>query len=201
MRVDPCFDDALIELLELLCNQGLDAASRARLSALAGRSLLLQIRLPLGQRELCVQFTQTQLRLSPLAPGAPDCTLAGTVTDLCLLLAGRSGHQARISGDASLLAHCQEVLKQATPDTAALLSPLLGAGAAEELASMLELGIAGGRSLLQAAGASAGAGVRTQAQQRYLNRQAFETTADTLLTVRMQLDRLDARLRLLEAAP
>ncbi len=190
------FNDQFAELFEHLINQvlTLDPATRARLKAHAGASIRVLCLGPLGQtQDFTLILREDRAHLTPVAPLKPTVTLRGAPLDLLALMMERPNHNAEVDGDQSLLLELKALLREARPDIAQAVEPMLGRQAADHLADLVDLGLATGRSLFDALQDTAGDRFRQQAQQRYLTRPEFEALASRLYQLQLAADRLAAR--------
>jgi ubiquinone biosynthesis protein UbiJ len=82
------------------------------------------------------------------------------------------------------------------PDIAEPLSSLVGRALADDLIGAAEAGIA----FLKSAAESMTAGLQQQARQTWVNDEAFSRLMDRTDDLQLRIDRLEARVRLAEAA-
>ena len=189
-------DAVFADLLADLANRGLDLdpTSRARLSALEGRSVLIAVELPLATRELFVTVVQGRLRLLTRAGEAPNASVRGRPPALLAWLAGSASPGVEIEGDTTLLGELAGVLRNYRPDLERPLAGIVGGDAARTAIGTVELALSGLRSALEGAGHTARAG----AARAFVDRGQLDRLLDELDDLQLRVDRLGARVTAVE---
>jgi ubiquinone biosynthesis protein UbiJ len=193
----PWFRDALSELVELLADVALrtDPVACARLRRLAGRSILVRVA-GVGQH-FTLRFTEDGLRVDSIAPPAPSVTITGDPLTLLALLWGSRSARGRIDGDESVLQEFNAILRSLRPDPSAALARLTGAGTADALADALDVGVAAVRTLADGVLEASGQMFRQHGRQYFLDRADHERFLERAYRLRLDMDRLEARIALL----
>lgn len=194
----------LDELLELVANRvlALDPATRARLDALAGRSVCLH----LAGTDLyrCVTAGSSGLTVLPEAPEQPDATLHAPVQAVIQLLAGSlepgqlGRHGIRVEGDVELAREFTRLMTELDIDWEELASAWVGDVAAHRLGEAAR-GL--GRTL-RAGGESVRADVAEYLQEEarvLASRPRVEAFIVEVDRLRADTDRLEKRLERLRA--
>ena len=189
-------DAVLADLLADLANRGLalDPTSRARLTALEGRLVLVTVELPLAARELFITVDQGRLRLLTRAGEAPNAAVRGRPPALLAWLAGSAGPDVEIEGDTTLLGELAAVLRNYRPDLEGPLAGIVGSEAARNAVGTVELALSGLRSALEGAGHT----VRAGASQTFVDRPQLGRLLDELDDLQLRVDRLGARIAAVE---
>jgi len=177
---------------------GLDPLSRARLGALAGRCVRIDVVPPgVGEpRPLTVFITDSGLTCRAGRDPAPHVILTGTLPDIARRLSGTGG-SVRIEGDEAVLTALADLFTGLQPDLATPLANLIGRELADNLVGLAEAGFA----LLRSAAESVTTTARRDAAGAFVNQDGFEHLLIRMEALRLRVDRLDARTRRLEAAP
>lgn len=194
----------LDELLELVANRvlSLDPSSRARLDALAGRTVCLH--LEGTELSRCVTGGQERLLIRREAPAEPETTLHAPAPAVLRLLAGGlepgqlGRHGIRIEGDLELARDFTRLLTELDIEWEELAAAWLGDVAAHRVAGLA-------RSLGD--GLRAGAGSLRADVAEYLQEEAgalaprsrVEAFAADVDRLRADTDRLEKRLERLQA--
>ncbi|HEY5646409.1 MAG TPA: SCP2 sterol-binding domain-containing protein [Pseudomonadales bacterium] len=191
-------EQLLARLLEDLCNAALrlDPLSSARLVPLAGRCLRFDILPPGGgaARQLTVRVHEQGIACAAGAGQTPHVILTGTLPDISRRLGGSTGGSLSIEGDEAVLADLAAIFTGLQPDLAAPLGNLIGRELADDLVGLAEAGVA----FLRSAAESVTSTVRRDAASAFVNREGFDALLTRLDNLRLRVDRLDARTRLLE---
>lgn len=194
---------ALLLPLEALLNGVLkmDAASGARLAALEGKTLAVQSTQP--ALVLYVSIRKRQLRLSPLFEGGATATLRGPASGLLQLLlqaetpASLAPFGVDLQGSTGFMQDLQLLLRDLDFDWEFHLSRIIGDLPVAAMAKGMETAVAFTQQTLAAA--------RTNLSE-YLNyesdlfpeRSAVKQFEAALLDLSQQLDRIEARIDLLQ---
>lgn len=181
---------------------GLDTAGAARLGALEGNRVLIRGQVPQGlPGPAALSFTLEvkggRLRLLPGAAATPNAIVTGGLVDLAAWAVSRGRHTPpglRLEGDTRLLESLAEIAADYRPDLERPLGRIVGAENANRMISAAEVAFAGLRSLLQgaAAGAKQGAG------RWFATQSALDGFLDELDELRLDVDRLGARVEAAE---
>lgn len=188
-------------LLERVVNTvlGLDAASRARLRALHGRSVRIRAEDLQQTWRLDVVADRLLLRPDDAATAAPpSVVVSGSAAQLVVWLASRGTRgRVRVDGDNDTLLELLDVLDEfdplpgTEPDADGPLGALFTAPLAERALGAVELAAAGLRSAVEGARSSAAAA----ASDQFVDRGHFDTLLDGVDALTLRIDRLEARLR------
>ncbi len=189
-------DAVLADLLGDLANRGLalDPTSRARLTALEGRVVLVTIELPLAARELFITVDRGRLRLLTRAGEAPNAAVRGRPPDLLAWLAGAAGPGVEIEGDTTVLGELAAVLRNYRPDLERPLAGIVGGDAARTAIGSVELALSGLRSAFEGTRHTARAG----AARAFVDRRQLDRLLDELDDLQLRVDRLGARVAAVE---
>jgi len=194
-------EDLLTGMLSSVGNAALklDPTSSVRLRALEGKSLRLEI-IPPGSdapRPLTLISRDAELEWEATRTDQPNVILTGTLPDILALLANpEAANSVRIEGDEVVLADFGAVLSHFEPDLAGPMTDVIGPQLADNLIGLAEAGIA----VLKSAAESIGQTAREGARANYLADAEFSTMLDRLDSVRLRIDRLSARVGLLESS-
>lgn len=194
--------ETLVDALAALANASLslDPASRARLSALEGRSVgvVAELPAPLTPRPFTLQVDHARLCLHARALEQPNVIVRGSLPDLAQwLLTGATGGRGglHIDGDTTVLLELAAVFRGFTPDPTGPLGRVLGPETAASLVGAGEMAFAG----LRSAAAAVGGSLRQGAAERFVNRQQMDRFLDALDDMKLRVDRLGARVSAEEA--
>ena len=169
----------------------LDAASSARLAALAGCKVQVESTLP-GQ-VWSVQVRDGRIAVLAGLADSPDVVVRGKPGDLFAWFVspdGRAAERVEIDGDAAALAELAAVFKALSPG--GLAPPIRG----QDLLGAAELAAA----MLRSAAQGAGSAWREAYGERFVNRAHFSGFLDGIDDVRLEVERLFARVGALESA-
>ena len=198
----------LARLLGTLGSQTLklDPVSYPRLEVLAGTRIRFDILPPPlpgvdpAPRSLLLTVGPEALDLKPAREDAEaHAVVRGTLPDIARNLLGTRSDAAtgvRIEGDEAALHSVAGLFRDLEPDIAEPLSSLVGRALADDLIGAAEAGIA----FLRSAAESMTAGLQQQARQTWVNDEAFSQLMDRTDDLQLRIDRLEARVRLAEAA-
>jgi ubiquinone biosynthesis protein UbiJ len=190
----------LTRWIEALANgtAQLDPLTRARLDQLAGRSIAFEVSPP-GEAAT-LYFDNGVIRLEPGRAAAPSAVVRGSPTALTSAFFNRSTarNDIGIEGDELILEELRGIVRDFHPELLPPLDKLVGAQAAQTIASLLELGFAAVSGLGRSIGEEGGRLVRSGARQRYLTSGDFETLLTAMQALRIRVDRLNARTELVE---
>ena len=162
----------------------LDAASSARLAALAGCKVQVESTLP-GQ-VWSVQVRDGRIAVLAGLADSPDVVVRGKPGDLFAWFVspdGRAAERVEIDGDAAALAELAAVFKALSPG--GLAPPIRG----QDLLGAAELAAA----MLRSAAQGAGSAWREAYGERFVNRAHFSGFLDGIDDVRLEVERLFAR--------
>ena len=194
---------ALLLPLELTLNQllSLDAASRSRLAAMAGKTLAVQVQQP--ALTIYVSINSDKLRLSPRFEGEITTTLIGPASALLGLLARREpltnlqGSKLELMGDLRFAQALQNLLLDLHIDWEFQLSRFIGDVPTQAMAD----GVRAAKDYAQKTSERIREDVQDFLQQESgLLPVSAELDAfyDAVQALVLRVDRLDARLRLQE---
>jgi ubiquinone biosynthesis protein UbiJ len=180
----------------------LDAAGVARLAALEGSRVLLRTRgapgLPRAETPaFTLLVTGGRLRLLPGASGTPNAIVTGGLADLAGWALSRGRHAPsglRIEGDTRLIETLAEIAAEYSPDLERPLGRLIGPDNANRMIAAAEVAFAGLRSLVQ----GAATGARQGAGRWFATNSALDEFLDELDALRLDVDRLAARVEVAE---
>jgi ubiquinone biosynthesis protein UbiJ len=183
----------------------LDPAGAARLAALDGIRVLIRTPAPTlapatsGERAgspaeliFSLKVSGDRLRFFYGPIDAPDVIVTGSPTVLIGWALSRGRNRApglRIDGDSQRLDALAEIVRNFTPDLARPLGRLLGPDSASQLLGAAELAFAGLRSVIE----GAGAGLKQGSAQWFATREGLQAFLDELDSLRIEVDRLAAR--------
>lgn len=189
--LDSMLADALADLAN--ASVDLDPATRARLTALQGARLQLDVVLPgpLPDRSLALTVDAGRLRFHAAAVDRPQVILRGTPLGLLgwVLRPTDAASGLTIDGDVTLLQEFATLLRAFRPDLTVPLARVLGPRAASGLLGAAELAAGALTSALEGAGSS----IRQGAAASFVDRAALERFLDELDELRLRTDRLAAR--------
>jgi ubiquinone biosynthesis protein UbiJ len=196
----------LTQAIENLLNRNLPRSPRAQelCEALKGRAVAIEARGP-GWR-LCVESLGSSLKLTKnIAPREPDAEISGSLTSLAAL-AGREPEQViqrgdvSIRGDAEVAQKFRELAMLLRPDVEEELARLVGDTPAHQAMRLVRMASSFGRRAVQT-------GVRNAAEYFAHERGDLVPRAEAedfyrgVERLREDLDRLEARMRLLNTEP
>lgn len=175
----------------------LDPISAKRMRKYAGHSIEVECSQPDITWHANISEYGIEVRLGP-AP-APNVHLKGSAVELLKrTLATNSGAAVEVNGDETLLLELLSVLSDFRPDLAPVLAKLLGHDRAQSLSAILELGagsaIQFARSQLQEVQRAS----RHSINRNFTGRTDMDTLQNQLDQLRLQIDRVAARLEQLE---
>jgi len=191
------FGMALADIATRVTRQAVqaDPVLSARLAQLQGNTVELQCTLPAATWHIHVEGGSLLTQAGP-AP-APQAVVRGSLMALgSWLLPGPSLDGVEISGDNTLLLELTDILRDFSPDLAAPLHNLFGNEMANSLLGGAEAGLQALRSLLQSAGQT----VQAQATSQFVQQPQLTDFLDGVDQLRLQVDRLAARIAQLESA-
>jgi ubiquinone biosynthesis protein UbiJ len=181
---------------------GLDPSSAARLAALEGKCLRLEIEGPGRAGALTNTLLVRGGTLewcSDHDAHRPNVIVTGPLPDIAALLldgASRTDGRVTIDGDETLLADFGGLLKHFEPDLAAPVGQVLGRELADNLVGLAEAGIA----FVRSAGETLEASIRDSARAAYLGDDDFALLLEQMDELRLRTDRLRERVHRLESA-
>lgn len=177
---------------------GLDPIARARLERLEGRSV--ELRPSESADAFLLTFGDGRLIVTEAGRGAPNVRVSGSTGAMleALVRSDFGGGALDIEGDESTLTELADVLRTLRPDIEPPLARLIGAPAAQNFVGLVELGLEAVGALVREAGAEGSRLVRAGATRRFLGREEFERLVARRHTAALAIDRIRARLELLE---
>jgi ubiquinone biosynthesis protein UbiJ len=197
--VNPLFN-VLTRWAETLANgtAQLDPLTRARLDALAGHSIAVEVNPP-GEAAT-LYFENRVIRLNPGIGAAPSVIVRGRATALATAFfstsAGRGG--MTIEGDELILAELRSIVRDFHPELIPPLDQLVGENTSQAITSLMEFGLATLSALGRSVSEEGNRFVRAGARLRYLGAADFETLLASIKALRVRVDRLDARTEIVE---
>lgn len=191
----------------------LDPTSYPRLESLAGTRVRFDILPPsvpgfsgstADPRSLLLVVQPEALLLEAGSIGDAHAVVTGTLPDIARIFFGPAAATdrtlntagVRIDGDEAALQAVASLFRDLQPDLAEPLGRVIGRDAADELIGAAEAGFA----FLRSAAESLASGARKQAENAWVTDRARSSLMDRLDDLRLRIDRLDARVRLAEAA-
>jgi ubiquinone biosynthesis protein UbiJ len=198
ISLPPFLQDALNELLELLADGALrmDPVARARMRKLQGRTILVRVR-GTGQ-QFTLRFAADGLRVDGTPPPVPTVTLTADPLTLAALLLDRPRARSHIEGDATVLQEFREILRSLRPDPAHPLEQVLGPEPARAVADAWDIGVAALRTITDVVLDSGDRFLQQQGRRWFLDRDRYEQFVSDAYALRLDMDRLEARVALLE---
>ena len=189
---------ALARWVETLANgsANLDPLTRARLGALAGHSIAVELDPP-GETTT-LHFERDSVRLIPGSSGSPSVIVRGDAATLAAAFFGAGRGRITIDGDEVVLQQFRSILVDYRPDVLSPLTSIVGKDAAQAITSVIEIGFAAVAALGRSLGEEGGRLARGGARQKYLTTPEFESLQDATRSLRTRLDRLKVRTALVE---
>jgi len=197
--VNPFFS-VLTRWAETLANGAadLDPLTRSRLDKLGGHSVAIEMNPP-GEAAT-LSFDNRAIRFEPGIIAAPSVIVRGSPAALAAAFFSsatpRSGIQ--IEGDELILTELRSIARNFYPESLPPLDDIVGQQAAQSITSLLELGFAAATALVRNVGEEGGRLARAGARQRYLSAADFEAMLASIQTLRLRVDRLNARAEIVE---
>jgi ubiquinone biosynthesis protein UbiJ len=192
--------DLLFRTLETIANGAsrLDPLTHARLQRLSGRRVAIQVE-PSGE-SATLAFDSGIVQLEAGMTETPNVLLRGSPAALAGTLLGgnRSNDAVAIDGDEVLLTELEGILRDYRPDGLPPLDSLVGRQVADSLAALFEVGAATLTALGRNAGDEGRRLVKSGVRQRLLTRPDYDVLLGSLATLRVRLDRANARAAVLE---
>lgn len=177
-----------------------DPLTARRLAALEGKTILIQARDPAWQ--LYLQPGVDGIRLAMDSPADPDCSLSAPTRLLVQLLISEQRQrllqdpQLQLGGDSQVLVSLQNAVADLRLDGEAELARWLGPVAGHTLAGVARSGWQWGGEARQTLSRSLAEYLTEESGQLVGNAEA-RACADQLYQLRLDLDRLEARVNLL----
>lgn len=194
------FFTALTQWVETIANGAadLDPLTRARLDKLSGRSVAIEMNPP-GEAATLF-FENRAIRFEPGIAAAPAVIVRGSPAMLAAAFFGTATPRTGITidGDELILAELRSIARNFHPESIPPLEELVGPQAAQTVTSLLELGLAAVSALVRNVGDEGSRLVRAGARQRYLSSGDFEAMLASIQTLRLRVDRLNARTEIVE---
>ena len=202
---------ALAQWCEAVVNGvlSLDPVAEARIRRLDGRSFAIVSTAP--EETFTVRCVGARLLVARGGVDKPNVIVTGTARALLAALTGvvtpggrraaaepRSGPDVLIEGDEALLDELRSVLRDIQPDPTRPLTPLLGAESAAALSGFVSAGARLARSLLDSLDTEGTRWMRDTAHRRFAASDDVGRFVERVGALRLAVDRLDARVRLLE---
>jgi ubiquinone biosynthesis protein UbiJ len=195
-------ETAVAEIISTLSNAGLklDPLSEARLREIEGRSVRLEIEPPAAGSPLVITMIVRKacLNFDTEAVDPANAIVRGSLPELLAWFAGGTPASGNLSfeGDEILLAQLSQVFENYEPDLTEPLRRVLGEEAARNLVGAAEAAFAALRSTFQAFGHAA----EDASHEYYLDNARLENTVAEAEKLQLRIDRLAARLAVLESA-
>lgn len=195
------------EVLSGLVNSGLalDPTTAGELQTLEGCALRLELVLP--PQAIVLRVTGGALRVQPGSEYPAQTMVRGSIQDLIALLRGRApSTQLQISGDPALLARFERLFRGFNPDLDGLVPAGMLPGnatansALEQWLGLLEEGLDSARRAATGFGRQSRAQVDTLVRDELMTKDDLIRLESELDALRLQLDRVQARLALAESA-
>lgn len=177
----------------------LDAATRARIMKLDGRSIRFETQAPADQ--ITVRFARGAIVVAESTEEElPAVIVRGTTAALLeSFLRGDLGNgELEISGDEVLLQEFVAVLRSVRPDVEGPLARLIGERGAQNLVGLMEYGFETVSRIARDLGTEGGRIARREARRRYVDTKDLDHLAERQQAAAMRLDRLAARMTHLE---
>lgn len=192
---------ALAQWVEVMVNGALslDRVAQARMLQLDGRSVLLSSTAPV--EHLTIRCRGTRVLVAHEVGDAPNVIVRGTPQALFAAIAGVGSPDVEIEGDEVLLQELRTIVRDIEPDLSRPLAPLIGEEPAAALTGLLQAGAKAFRSLFTAVDAEGTRWVRSGLHSRFANDTQLDRLVENVSKLRLAVDRLDARTRVLEARP
>ncbi len=191
------FGMALADIATRVGRQAVQADPQlsARLRQLQGNVIELQCTLPAATWHILIEADGLRTQAGPAA--APHAIVRGTLAALSgWLLPGANPDGVEVSGDHTLLIELTDILKDFSPDLNAPFSALFG----PELGANLLGGAEAGLQALQSLFKGASETVQQQATRQFVQQPQLAGFLDGVDQLRLQVDRLAARIQELESA-
>ena len=175
-----------------------DPLTARRLAALEGKTVLVQARDPAWQ--LYLQPGEDGILLAAESTAEPDCTLSAPSTLLARLLASNQRQrllqdpQLQLSGDTQVLVSLQSAMAELRLDGEAELARWIGPVAAHSIGTLARSGWQWGGDARQSLERSLAEYLTEESGQLVGNAEA-QVSADQLYQLRLDLDRLEARVQ------
>jgi ubiquinone biosynthesis protein UbiJ len=190
---------ALAQWAEVLVNSALslDPVAEARLRRLDGVSFRIVSTLP--EEELNVRCVGARLLLARGPIDKPNVIVTGTSQALLAALTGIGRPDVTVEGDETLLDELRAIVRNLSPDFSRPLAPLIGEEGAAALTGFVSAGAKMLRSFAAAIDSESTRWIRSGLHSRVATSPDLDRFADKVTRLRLAVDRLDARVRLLEA--
>lgn len=191
---------ALARALEAALNHALalDAETRARLAALAGRAVTLELRRPVLALRIAV--AGERLEVGPAFAGDSALRVSTTPASLLALALAR-GHDAmppsggvEIAGDAELARRLEQLVRRFAPDIEEAFTRVFGDVLGVPLARALQRALAWSRESAHALAADTAEYLAMESRD-LVAKAELEQFLDDVDALRERADRLEARLR------
>ena len=179
----------------------LDPLTRARLRAISGRMVEIDVDPPGETVWLYVDGDQIRLYEEPL-DRAPSVRVRGAPRAMAALLFGFDWPNAKldIEGDDTILGELRTIVRNFRPDGMPPLEDLVGDRTAQAIAGLVEVGLSALATLGREVRDEGGRLARSAIGQRYLTASEFDHYLESLQQLRVRVDRLTVRIGLVEAA-
>ena len=179
----------------------LDPLTRARLRTISGCIVEIVVDPPGEAVWLCIDGEQIRLQNEPF-DRAPSVRVRGSPAAMVALLFGfdRPNAKLEIDGDDAILGELRAIVRSFRPDGMPPLDDLVGDRTAQTLAGLVEVGISAFSALGREVRDEGGRLARNAIGQRYLTASEFDRYLESLLQLRVRVDRLTVRTGLVEAA-
>jgi len=189
---------ALAQWCEAVVNGALslDPVAEVRIRRLDGRSFAIVSTAP--EETFVVRCVGARLLVARAAIDKPNVIVTGTSQALLAALTGFGTPDVMVEGDEALLAELRGVLRDLQPDLTRPLTPLLGAEPAAALSGFVSAGTKLARSLFAALDNEGTRWVRDTAHRRFAASDDVQRFVERVGALRLAVDRLDARVRMLE---
>lgn len=191
------FGMALADIATRITRQAVqaDPLLSARLANLQGNTVELQCTLPQATWHIHIEDGGIRTQAGPAE--APQAVVRGSLTALSgWLRPGASIEGVEVSGDNTLLLELANILRDFSPDLTAGFNNLFG----NELATTLMGGAEAGLQALQSLLKGAGQTVQERATSQFVQQPQLSAFLDGVDQLRLQVDRLAARIAELEKA-
>lgn len=191
MQIIQTLEDLFSELANTVSRRALDAdpVLATQLRELEGSRIEIDCTMPARVWHLAIN--NGAMELIPRQAENPNVVISGTAYNLLGWLLRQDDAQLTIDGDTTLLQEVLALLQRYNPDFAHALTQVLGPDLAQRLVGGAEVGVQGLQSLFQALAS----GVEKQTSQRFVTRDHLDDLLEGIDELRMQVDRLAARVR------
>ncbi|MEM7000619.1 MAG: alkyl sulfatase C-terminal domain-containing protein [Pseudomonadota bacterium] len=191
MQIIQTLEDLFSELANTVSRRALDAdpVLATQLRELEGSRIEIDCTMPARVWHLAIN--NGAMELIPGQAENPNVVISGTAYNLLGWLLRQDDAQLTIDGDTTLLQEVLALLQRYNPDFAHALTQVLGPDLAQRLVGGAEVGVQGLQSLFQALAS----GVEKQTSQRFVTRDHLDDLLEGIDELRMQVDRLAARVR------